>query len=173
MRRALMLIFGVQIAIAAQAQSIDSGLSNVKFGIDNMKVRTVPGTFSGMKGEINFDEANLEAANFKVCIDASSIDTENSKRDKHLRTADFFDTDKYPEICFTSASITKANVGYATMGKLQMHGVTKQETINFTYSAGKFIGNLNVNRYDYKIGEDTGTFMVGEDVEIEINAVVN
>jgi len=54
-----------------------------------------------------------------------------------------------------------------------MHGVTKNVSIPFTYSNGEFKGNLKISRFDYKVGEDTGTFMVGEDVKIEIIAVTN
>jgi len=60
-----------------------------------MKIRTVKGSFAGMKGEIRFDEKDLANSSFKVNIDAATVNTENEKRDDHLRNEDFFDVEVY------------------------------------------------------------------------------
>lgn len=156
----------------AQAQQLNTAKSEVTFEIDNMKWKTVEGSFSGMKGDVVFDVNNLKASNFNVCIDAASVDTDNEKRDEHLKTEDFFDVSKYPTICFKSTSIVKTKEGYKAIGKLTMHGVTLEEEIAFTYTYNVFTGTLAVERYAYKIGEDTGEFMVGNEVKLQIKATL-
>ena len=154
-----------------QAQSINTSKSLVSFEISNMKWKTVEGTFSGMKGDLKFQENDLTNSSFNVCIDAKSVNTENEKRDEHLRTEDFFDVVKYSTICFESTSIVKTSSGFKAIGKLTMHGVTQVEEIEFTYANSAFTGNLEIKRYDYKVGEDTGEFMVGNEVELTIVCV--
>jgi len=154
------------VAITSIAQTINNDKSVVNFKISNMKMKTVKGTFSGMKGTVNFTPNNFASSNFDVCIDASTVNTENKKRDDHLRTADFFDTEKYPTICFKSKSITKNADTYLAKGTLTMHGITKEVEIPFTFSNNVLKGTLTVKRLDYKVGESTGEFMVGNEVEM-------
>ncbi len=160
------------VAVTGIAQTISSDASIVNFKVKNMKMKTVEGTFSGMKGTVNFTPDNLAKSNFDVCIDASTVNTKNQKRDDHLRTADFFDTQKYPTICFKSNSITKKADQYLAKGSLTMHGITKEVEIPFTFSNNVFKGTLTVKRLDYKVGEGTGEFMVGNDIKIEIIATL-
>ncbi len=155
----------------ANAQSLNSDKSLVNFSIKNMKVRTVEGTFTGMKGEIRFDENDLDKSSFKVSVDAATVNTDNKKRDDHLRNADFFHVEEYPQISFESTSIELTSNGFSTKGMLTMHGVTREVEIPFTFSDNQFVGTLDVNRFDYKIGEDTGTTSVDETATLEIIAV--
>ncbi|MBB6459284.1 YceI family protein [Flammeovirga kamogawensis] len=154
------------------AQSIDQTLSTVNFSISNFKVNTVDGAFKKMDGEINFNAENLNSSNFNVCISAASIFTDNEKRDEHLRNEDFFDVKKFPTICFISNDIRKTDNGYESNGKLTLHGITKVVTIDFNKDKNSFTGQLNINRLDFNLGEDTGTFTVGNEVEIEIKCVL-
>jgi polyisoprenoid-binding protein YceI len=149
-------------------QSIDSDKSMVSFEIGNMKVRTVEGSFSNMKGSIRFNPDDPGNASFEVCIDASTIQTGNKKRDKHLREEDFFDVGRYPDICFTSRSTLESDGEYIAQGELTMNGVTKTVQIPFEFSEDTFSGTLSLNRLDYNIGEKTGTFMVSNEVSINI-----
>ncbi len=173
------IIKGITIAITIffalglQAQSINADESKAAFTATNMRWMEVEGSFTGMKGEVNFDESNIAGSSFNVCVDAASVNTENEKRDDHLRNEDFFYVEKYPTICFRSSSISESGGSYVANGQLEMHGVTKDVTIPFTYSNGTFSGKLSVSRYDYSVGADTGTFMVGENVDIKITAVIN
>jgi len=155
------------------AQTIDSGKSSVNFSIENMKIRTVTGTFTGMKGEIRFDETDLANSNFMVTIETASINTENKKRDDHLRNEDFFHVEEYPLISFESSSILRTSSGFLTSGMLNMHGISREVEIPFTYSTNQFVGILEVNRFDYKIGEGTNTTSVDETARLEIIVVVN
>ena len=173
MKRTLFLITCILISLVSNAQIIDSKNSIVNFAISNMKWKTIEGTFSGMDGEIEFNENDLQNSSFNVCIKAATVNTEKEKRDVHLRNEDFFEVAKYPNICFASSSIEKTTDGYLTKGKLSMHGITKPIEINFTYKNNAFNGKLTVNRFDYKVGENMKTFMVGETVTIEIICTTN
>ena len=173
LKKGLMAAVAVFFAMSLQAQTIDTQQSAANFTVKNMRWIEVEGNFTGMTGDINFNEADLASSSFNVCVDAASVNTDNNARDKHLRNEDFFDVEKYPEICFVSTSISQKGSGFVTKGQLTMHGVTKEVSIPFTYSNGTFKGNLKISRYDYKVGESTGTFMVSEDINLEIIAVTN
>ena len=173
LKKGLIVAVAVFFAMSLQAQTIDTQKSAANFTVKNMRWMTVEGNFTGMKGDIKFDEADLANSNFNVCVDAATVNTDNNARDKHLRNEDFFDVDKYSTICFVSTSISQKGSGFVTKGQLTMHGVTKEVSIPFTYSDGTFKGNLKISRYDYKVGESTGTVMVSEDVNLEIIAVTN
>ena len=173
MLRLLLLSFAmISFSHSVHGQSIDSENSIVSFSVSNMGFNTVKGTFKGMKGTVNFDLDNLSTSSFEVCIDASTIHTGNTKRDKHLKNEDFFEVDKYPSICFKSTQVTKTNSGYQAIGILSMHGISKRVEIPFTYNNNEFVGQFKLNRFDYKVGEGTGKFMVGKEIEIKIVSVV-
>ena len=162
----------LMMSIGAFAQTIDTKKSTVTFEISNMKVNTVEGSFTGLKGTVNFDASKLSTSSFEVCIDASTVDTDNTKRDDHLRNEDFFHVEKYPTICFASTSIIKDGKGFKAKGDLTMLGITKEVVLPFTYENNQLTGALALNRFDYKLGEGTGSFMVGEEVKIQINCVL-
>ncbi|MFK7907005.1 MAG: YceI family protein [Chitinophagales bacterium] len=153
------------------AQNIQSEQSQVSFEISNMGFNTVEGSFKGMKGTVDFRPQDLSNSNFNVCVDATTVNTGNSTRDKHLRNEKHFEVEKYPTICFVSSTVTQSNSGYITQGKLTMHGITKEVEIPFTYSNQQFLGEITVDRLDYGIGPKGG-FMMGRTVDLEIKCVV-
>lgn len=153
------------------AQQIDGQASIVNFSVSNMGLKTVKGTFGGMKGELRFDAQQLDNAYFNVCIDAASVNTGNKKRDHHLLNEDFFEVDKYPVICFESSKIVKTDSGYKAMGTLKMHGVSKAIELPFSYNNKSFNGQLEIDRFDYGIGA-SGGFMVGREVMLDINCII-
>lgn len=149
------------------AQNIDSDKSKIQFKISNFGINTVNGTFNGMQGEIHSESNNI--TNIQVCIDASTIDTGNKKRDKHLKTDDFFAIDKYPQICFHSKNITQNGQDISVEGELYLHGVKKDTTIKLQYDINKKMlsGQFELNRMDFDLGPNS-TFMVGKMVTIEV-----
>ncbi|NLR93003.1 YceI family protein [Flammeovirga agarivorans] len=155
------------------AQEINTSASRIDFSISNFKVNTVEGFFNGMSGIIQFDESNLSSSSFDVCIAASTVNTDNEKRDKHLKNEDFFEVEKYPTICFVSDEIIKKGDQYITKGRLTLHGVTQEVSIPFTKNESTLVGDLKINRLDYDLGKGTGTFTVGDEVEIKITCVLN
>ncbi|MFC5196490.1 YceI family protein [Bizionia hallyeonensis] len=168
----LTLLFVLAANYLMHAQTINTNASVVEFKISAGAIFNVDGTFTGMQGNFNFDESDINNANFDICIDAKTINTDNNKRDTHLRSADFFEVDTYPTICYKSTSVIKTDSGYATTGALTIHGVTKQVTIPFTFINNTFKGALEINRFDYNIGEDFGTFRVGTTASVQITCRV-
>ncbi len=164
MKRLLLILF-LLVSISGFTQ-IDTEKSVIKFQISNTAFNTVEGTFTGMTGTVSFDPKNLTNSKFDVCVDASSVNTENEKRDNHLRKEDFFFVEKYPKICFSSAQIVKTTKGYKVTGDLTMHGTTKVVEVPFTYSDKIFIGELTLDRQDYGVGGNS--VLVGDEVELEI-----
>ena len=179
---ALVLVLGFGTAAAQGTYSIDTAHSNAGFKVRHL-VSKVSGGFNDFDGTIVADFENLDASSVEFTIQATSIDTKNEKRDGHLRSVDFFDVEKYPEITFKSSKITKIDGdSYAVTGTLTMHGVSKEITLTvdflgeMTAMGGTRAGyelTTTLNRKDFEISWnralDAGGFVLGDDVEISIN----
>jgi polyisoprenoid-binding protein YceI len=191
MKRNIFIITSLVLALAGSALatdsfSIDKSHSDVSFKVRHL-VSNVTGRFGEFDGIIEVDFQNLNASSVQFSIDAASIDTDNEDRDKHLRSADFFDVEKYPEITFTSSKITKMDDNtFAVTGTFTMHGVSKTLTIPVTYlgevkdpwgttKAGYELATT-LNRKDFGISWnkalDTGGFILGDEVQVSINLEV-
>lgn len=161
------------ISVFSFAQEINSAESRVDFEIGNMKINTVEGSFSGMEGELFFDPLSLEECFFQVCIDAKSVKTGSDKRDEHLRNEDFFYTEVHPLICFDSNEVRKGEgADFLVIGTLNLRGVERKVEIPFRFENNTFVGTLELSRLDYAVGEDTGTFMVDDELSITITCVL-
>jgi len=154
------------------AQTIDASKSYVSFSISKLVVNTVEGQFTGMNGKVKFNESNPLKSSFDVCVDASSVKTDSEKRDKHLKTEDFFHVAKYPNICFKSKKVVKTDAGYSVEGSLTMIGVTKNVSIPFTYANKTLTGNFMVKRRDYNLAPSKGALQIGEEVSLKIVCVL-
>lgn len=164
----LSIIIMAFLPFHGHTQQIDSEASEISFRIGNMRINTVSGTFAGMQGVIKFDPQDLTASSFSVCIDAASVNTGNNRRDKHLREEEYFDVERFPEICYVSDIISPADNGFVTRGKLTIKGVTRIVTIPFVKDGNTLRGTLSLNRLDYNVGEGVSTFLVSNPVELEI-----
>jgi polyisoprenoid-binding protein YceI len=126
------------------------------------------GIIKGLKGAINFDEANLPGSGFDVTIDVNTLSTGNGMKNHHAKSESFFDAGKYPLIHFVSSKIEKTTDGYLATGKLTIKETTKNVTIPFTFEGsgneGTFKGNFEINRTDYDLIRNG----VGETVKIEL-----
>lgn len=116
---------------AGKAFTVDAAHTSIGFEIGHLNIASVQGRFNKFAGEINFDETDLTKSTVNFTIQANSVDTNVAPRDTHLRSADFFDVEKYPELSFKSRSVTKREGGYTVAGDLTMRGVTKPVSINF------------------------------------------
>ena len=168
---------------AAQRYAIDEAHTTVGFSIPHLVINRVHGNFRQLSGAIVYDEADITKSSVEVVIKAAGIDTGNDKRDGHLRSPDFFDADKYPEIVFRSSRIERQGEGYLCTGTLTMHGVSKEIQIPFAITGtvrdpwGKTrLGAeaaLTLNRQDYGIVYnktlESGGMLLGNDVKIELN----
>lgn len=177
MKKILTYAICLLTALQIQAQSIDSSASKVEFKISNMGFRTVQGSIGGMQGDIHFNENNLAMSYFNVDVDPSSIDTDNEKRDEHLKNEDFFYVEKYIAVNFKSKEIRKSGDAYLALGTLSMHGMEKEIELPFTASREgdqiRFEGSMELVRADYQLGTEkySGGFMVGKKVEVKIICV--
>lgn len=134
------------------------------------------GTFSDLEGTIIFTPNNLAASKMAVSVDASTISTGNSIQDKHARGKKWFDVENYPKISFSSKHFEKTAKGYRVLGDLEMHGVTKEVSVLFTFtnaaSGGIFEGKMNVNRYDFGIEGPIMGAVVARDFEVQLRVPV-
>jgi polyisoprenoid-binding protein YceI len=172
------------LPLFADTYTIDKDHSEATFQVRHL-VSKVSGKFDDFNGSINLDPKNPAGSSVEFRIKAASINTGVTDRDQHLRTPDFFDAAKYPEITFKSTSIKpsgKKDV-YNVTGNLTMRGVTKQITLPVAFlgfirdpwgndKAG-FSLTTTVNRKDYGINWnkalDNGGVLLGDDVDISIN----
>jgi len=168
-------------AFSADKYVIDADHSNIGFSVKHLGISNVKGKFREFSGTILVDEKDLKNCSVEVEIKTASVDTANEKRDAHLKTADFFDAEKFPAITFKSTQVRKAKSGYTATGSFSMHGITKEIRIPFTIQKasdpwGKTrIGvdaGLAINRQDYGIKwsnlMDNGGLVVSNEVKIEL-----
>lgn len=130
--------------------------------------RGATGTFTGLKGIVNFDPMNLASSKIDVSVDATTINTGNKKKDEHARDEAWFDVAKFPTIKFTSSAFTKTADAYSAHGTLDLHGVQKEIDIPFTFTNNTFNGTFKVARKDYGIKGSGPSFLVSSDFEINL-----
>jgi polyisoprenoid-binding protein YceI len=172
--------------VAPVKYSVDANHSTVGFSVPILDgVSSVSGKFTDFSVDINFDETAITKSSVTATIKATSIDTGIEARDKHLRTADFFEVEKYPEITFQSTKIVKQGKNFVAIGTFTMHGVSKEISIPFT-STGKFYNqitkknlmgfsaNLQLDRRDYGMAWKHSAVpnWVGDLVTIELAILV-
>ena len=105
--------------------NIDSSHSSVQFSVRHLMITNVRGEFSGLKGTVEFDPAAPETAAVQASLEAATINTREAKRDDHLRSADFFDTEKHATLSFVSTALAKKGDGFLLTGDLTIRGTTK------------------------------------------------
>jgi polyisoprenoid-binding protein YceI len=201
-RRALarvLSVFGVvpvvaavalMVALAVPAQQAlasnwtpEKSHTNIGFSVRHL-FTSVQGKFTEFDGSIEFDPADPSATVVKGSIVAASIDTGNEKRDKHLRSSDFFDVEKYPSLDFQSTRVTGVKGNHATLeGKLTIHGVSRPVELDVTFlgegtdpwgnrRAG-FKATITIDRKDFGLtwnkALEAGGLLLGEEVEIRLD----
>ncbi len=164
----------------AETYRIDRGHSSVEFSIRYM-VSRVTGRFEDFQGSIVYDPEQVDKSSVEVTIRVASINTNNERRDGHLRTPDFFDAENYPEITFKSTKVEKQDDRLLVTGDLTMHGVTKSVALPVnvvgvgthprrqTPLAG-FEAALPLKRSDFDVDNWTdGINILGDEVKIALN----
>lgn len=167
---------------------VDATHSNVGFSVRHMMVSNVKGNFTGIEGTVEGDPNNLAEAKINFKIDVNTINTNNEDRDNHLRSADFFEVEKYPEITFVSTKIVETGSDeFEVIGDMTVKGITKEAMfkINKVGSATNpwgvavigFEGETKISRKEYGLTWnqllETGSVMVGDDIKINIEIQVN
>ena len=170
---------------AISTWKIDPVHSVAEFKVKHMMISNVKGQFTAVSGTLYFDEADVTKSKIDATIDVASINTREADRDKHLKSADFFDVEKFPALSFHSTRVTRSGEGELEVeGELTIHGVTRRVTFQVegpTAPAKDLWGNTRVgisattkiNRKDYGLtwnaALETGGILVGEEVTISLD----
>ncbi|MFT7611492.1 MAG: polyisoprenoid-binding protein YceI [Parvicellaceae bacterium] len=151
----LALVFTGMVA-NAQKLNINTDDAEVKFEFPADKTS---GTISGFKCEIEFDMKNLSKSKMTGTVDVNTLETANKGRDKHLKSADFFDVAKFPTMKFVSTEMVEGKTGVQMTGDLTIKDKTLPCTINFKYEEGVFKGKttIDASKYGVSPGKKEGT----------------
>ena len=188
MKIAALAALGAALFVApslAATWNIDSAHSSAQFSVKHLMIATVRGEFSKMAGTIEFDGKSIASIKVDATIDATTVTTREPKRDAHLKSADFFDVEKFPTIIFKSKKAVAAGPGkFKLTGDLTMHGVTKEVTLDVdgpTTEIKDPWGNVKIgasattkiNRKEFGVSWngnlDNGGVVVGDEVTITID----
>jgi polyisoprenoid-binding protein YceI len=162
--------------------AIDATHSNVEFAVKHMMITTVKGRFGDVTGTVTIPASGQPSVD--VTIAAASIDTRVEARDNHLKSADFFDVEQYPELRFVSTKVQRTDDGYALSGDLTIRGITRPVTLTVTEEGAgidpwgnrkaSFTAVGKINRTDFGLtwnaALETGGVLVSEDVKLAIDA---
>ena len=178
MKRILLPLLLLTVSAVAAAQPkphvVDAAHSQINFTAE-ARFLSAPGFFGNWNSEIQLDPAKIENSNFKITIDATSINTRNERRDTHLKSKDFFDVATYPQITIVSKKITKTgDKAYNVTADLTMHGVTKQVDVPLTMvfyenNRGRFRARFTLNRKDYGINYNSAMNPIQDMVEVQVD----
>ena len=168
--------------------TVDSSHSIIGFEVKHMMVSKVKGHFNSYSADVEATElADLTSASIHFVIDVPSINTNNEDRDNHLKSADFFNANEFPEIIFTSKNITKDGDDYKVTGDLTVKDDTKTVTFDVEFG-GKgvnpwgvevygFEAETKINREDFGLtwnaALETGGVLVGKDIKIKVELELN
>lgn len=184
---ALALLLSTSVSAQAEPWTIDGAHSAASFSVRHFGVSTVRGSFTKITGAILIDDKNIANSNVDVTIDASTVNTANEGRDKHLKSADFFDVEKFPTMTFKSKKVESAGAGRLRVtGDFTLHGVTKEVVLDVEgptppFNMGRGIkrgasGTTKVNRRDFGLvwGQLVeGVAAVGDEITITIDLELN
>lgn len=184
MKKTIIAALAIVASFAGFAQSwtLDKSHSKLNFSVSHLLISDVDGSFKNINSKITASKTDFSDAVIELTADVNSINTDDENRDKHLKSADFFDAAQYNTLTFKSKSFK--NVGgkkYKLAGDLTMHGVTKPVVLDVVYNGSavhpyskktvagfKITGSLK--RSDFGIGGSTPTAVVGDEVALVANA---
>jgi polyisoprenoid-binding protein YceI len=188
MKQALSIVtLAATMAASSPAQTmwtVDNAHSNVKFSVTHMVISEVEGNFKVYSGSIQSPTQDFVDATVNFSVDVNSINTENEMRDKHLKSDDFFNAEKFPTMTFKSTSWKKVDgQRYTLEGDLTIRDITKRVSFAVAYGGTMkdgygntkvgFKGTTTINRFDYNLKwnalTEAGGAMVSKDVNITLN----
>jgi polyisoprenoid-binding protein YceI len=164
--------------------SIDPTHSSVEFAVRHLMITTVKGRFTAVSGTVVLDEADPAASTADITVEVASIDTRESQRDAHLRSADFFDVEKFPTLTFRSTGVSGiSDDGFKLTGDLTIHGVTRQVTLDVSHEGrvrdpwggerAGYAATTKIKRSEFGLTWnqllETGGLAVSDDVKISLD----
>jgi len=164
--------------------TIDAAHSAAAFAVKHLMISTVRGRFSHLTGSVEFPEGDYAAGHVDVTIDASSIDTREDRRDAHLRSADFFDVERFPSLTFKSRKVQAVKGDtFQVVGDLTIRDITREVVLDVEAEGFQkdpwggqragFSATTKINRKDFGLtwnqALETGGLLVGDDVKISLD----
>lgn len=178
------IIFALSAVASASTWEADKEHTSIGFKVKHLMISKVYGNFDDFTINLEYNEGDVPRSTLNVSIDVASIDTDNEKRDAHLKSPDFFDVENFPMMNFISKRIKQTDDGLVIIGDLTLHGITKEVTLDvedLTEPMKGPWGNLRmgasatakINRTDFglkwNMPLETGGLLVGEEVDILID----
>ena len=174
------LFSGVTAFAQSSSWVIDTNHSQTNFQIRHAGVSTVRGSISGVTGTVVWDDKDPSKSSVEATINATTLSTNNEKRDAHLKSPDFFNVEKFPTLTFKSTSVTGANGKLQVIGDLTLAGVTKSVTLDVDGPTvpvkgmgGKMVTGFSatgmLKRSDFNFGSKFGAALLGDDVKFTID----
>lgn len=183
MKKATLILSLIFVSVSLFAQKVwtaDPYHSKLGFTVTHLGIADVPGHFDKFDVTITSSKADFSDAKVEMTAQVNSINTRVEPRDNHLKSADFFDAEKFPVMSFTSTSIkTLSKNNYELKGNLTLHGITKPVTVKMTYRGTTSNPNANgapvagiqitgkIKRSDFAIGNGFPPPMISNNVEIK------
>lgn len=179
-----LLVFAASSLIAQTNWSVDKSHSKVGFSVSHMVITDVEGYFKDYDAKVTTNGDDFSTANIDFTVNTASIFTDNEGRDKHLRSDDFFNAEKFPKMTFKGKSMKKVSDNkYKLVGDLTIRDVTKQVELDVKYNGmvkdpwgntkAGFKVTGEINRFDYNLkwntAIETGALVVGREVELIID----
>jgi polyisoprenoid-binding protein YceI len=175
-----LLLTGASAFAQSTSWTIDKNHTQVNFQIRHMGVSNVRGSISGVTGTVVWDDKDPSKSSVEATIDATTLTTNNDARDKHLKSPDFFNVEKYPTLTFKSTSVTGSAGKLQVIGDLTLAGVTKSVTLDvdgptapIKGQGGKLVTGFSatgtLKRSDFNFGNPKFNSMLGDDVKFTID----
>lgn len=178
---ALVLLWTTSTAVLAEQYDVDPAHSSLSFSIEHVGLTHIDGRFTDFHGNIHFDPKAPDKTTIEFTAQSKSVNTDVAKRDEHLRTADFFDVEKYPTLSFKSTKVkAMGSDRYQVDGQLTAHGVSKNvSTVAYIVGPKEVMGaqkigfrtTFDINRLDFKIGDGdkySSDAMLSHKVNLEV-----
>ncbi len=179
-----LVLAGTLLCAQPATWKVDQSHSNVLFTVDHMVISEVTGYFKVFDGTVTASKPDWSDAQIDFSVDVASINTDNERRDNHLRSEDFFDAAKYPKATFKASGMKKVGDNrYQLTGDLTIRGITKKVTWTVRFKGttkdpwgntrAGFIAETTINRFDFGLKwnnlTETGGLIVGKDVRLRVN----
>ena len=184
MKKATLLLAAAMLSASTYAQTwnLDKSHAKLGFSITHLMVNDVDGSFKDFDASVQSAKPDFSDATFMLTAQTASINTENEKRDGHLRSADFFDAEKNPTVTFKSRKLKSTGKNsYKVLGDLTMHGITKPVTLDVSFRGpamhpmlkkqfAGFKATGKIKRSDFNLGTASfGESMLSDEVVITAN----
>jgi polyisoprenoid-binding protein YceI len=174
------LLSGTAALAQSSTWTIDKNHTQVDFQIRHAAVSNVHGSLSNVTGTVVWDEKDLSKASVSAVIDATTVSTNNEARDKHLKSPDFFNVEKFPTLTFKSTSVTRANGKLQVIGDLTLAGVTKSVTLDVDGPTAPvkgmhgglvtgFSASGLIKRSDFNFGQKYTAPILGDEVKFTLD----